>query len=71
MSSTSIALPAPAVHTRRLFLSGAGKATLSATAVALLAGCGTMAAQAAMSDAAQDVGILNVALGLEHEAINA
>ncbi len=71
MSNTSIALAAPAVHTRRLFLSGAGKATLSATAVALLAGCGTMAAQAAMGDAAQDVGILNVALGLEHEAINA
>lgn len=71
MSQTLYAPPATAVHPRRLFLAHAGKATLSAAAVALLAGCGTMAAQAANGDAMQDVAILNVALGLEHEAINA
>ena len=62
------------VPSRRRFLGGAGKATLSATAVALIVGCESMAAnmdrQAAV-DPQQDVSILNVALGLEHEAIGA
>lgn len=53
---------------RRQFL-GRG-ATLSAAAVALLAGRDALAA-GMKGDAAKDVGILNVALGLEHEAINA
>jgi hypothetical protein len=53
---------------RRGFLGG-GALTLSAGAIALLGGAPTLA-RAAM-DPSKDVGILNVALGLEHEAINA
>ncbi|WP_416897744.1 MAG: ferritin-like domain-containing protein [Minwuia sp.] len=60
---------------RRFFLSGAGKATLSASAVAMLAACETGAASHSggdsMADAKADSDILNVALGLEHEAIAA
>jgi bacterioferritin (cytochrome b1) len=44
--------------------------TLSAVAIALLAGQDAMA-EGMASDASKDVGILNVALALEHEAINA
>ena len=58
------------VPARRSFLSSSGKATLSVAAIALLAGRADLAA-AATGDAAKDVDILNVALGLEHEAINA
>jgi hypothetical protein len=75
MSETLIIQPAELRDaSRRFFLSGVGKATLSATAVALIVGCESMAANtggARMADAEQDVSILNVALGLEHEAINA
>src|SRR5450830_874439 len=53
---------------RRQFL-GTG-ATLSAVAVAMLGGREALA-QGAMGDTSKDVQILNVALGLEHEAINA
>lgn len=53
---------------RRQFL-GTG-ATLSAVAVAMLGGREALA-QGAMGDSSKDVQILNVALGLEHEAINA
>ncbi len=53
---------------RRHFL--ASTATLSAGTVALLAG-NTALAQGMAGNASADVGILNVALGLEHEAINA
>ena len=54
---------------RRSFL---GTATLSAAAVALLAGRDVLAASHAGGQmASQDVNILNVALGLEHEGINA
>ena len=53
---------------RRNFLGRSG--ALSAVAVALLAGQDAMA-QGVKADVANDVGILNVALGLEHEAINA
>lgn len=53
---------------RRAFMGRTG--TLSAVAVALLAGQDTMA-QGMSADSPKDVGILNVALGLEHEAINA
>lgn len=57
---------------RRALLSGGGKATLSAVAVALIAGCESMAASStAAGDPADDVAILNTALGLEHEAIAA
>lgn len=55
---------------RRLFLSRSGQLTLSAAAIGLLAGTSPANAQSSMSMEA-DVGILNVALGLEHEAINA
>jgi rubrerythrin len=53
---------------RRSFLGTSG--VLSATAVALLAGRPALA-QGMTSDPAHDIAILNVALGLEHEAINA
>lgn len=53
---------------RRNFLGQAAGITLSAGAVALLAGQPALAQSGNM---AADVNILNVALGLEHEAINA
>lgn len=53
---------------RRVFMGHTG--TLSAVAVALLAGKDVLA-QGMSGDVSKDVGILNVALGLEHEAINA
>jgi rubrerythrin len=52
---------------RRAALGTGGKAVLSAAAVGLLAGCNAMA----QGNPSQDVQILNVALGLEHEAIAA
>jgi hypothetical protein len=66
LSSPNLANPA-----RRAFL---GRSALSAAAIALLAGVsGTTArnAFAAGGDMAGDIGILNVALALEHEAIAA
>jgi len=69
-----IASKEPAVTnlSRRFFLRDSGKATLSATAVALLVGCESMASTRQVAgNPSQDVDILNVALGLEHEAINA
>jgi len=56
---------------RRLFMSRSAHATLSAAAVGLLAGGSTGARAQSTSSIAADVGILNVALALEHEAINA
>jgi rubrerythrin len=57
---------------RRLFFARAGQVGLSAAAVALLAGCESMAArQGAAAGEGEDVAILNTALGLEHEAIAA
>ncbi len=53
---------------RRSFLGTTG--ALSAVAVAMLAGKEALA-QGMAGDASKDVSILNVALGLEHEAINA
>ena len=58
----------PLVSSRRAFMGRTG--TLSAVAVAMLAGQDAMA-QGMAGDMSQDVKILNVALGLEHEAINA
>lgn len=62
-----------AVPSRRVFLSNGGKAALSASAVVALSGVGGALTRAFASsgDAGQDVTILNVALGLEHEAIGA
>jgi rubrerythrin len=65
MNTVATVLPA-----RRMFLQQAGGVALSATAIAMLAGCESMA-QSSMKSESQDVAILNVALGLEHEAINA
>lgn len=65
--SQSYVIGAPA---RRMFLQQAGGVALSATALALLSGCESMAQTSSRSDG-QDVSILNVALGLEHEAIGA
>jgi hypothetical protein len=63
-SSSLIATPA----SRRSFMRSGG--ALSAVAIALLAGKDAMA-QGMSGDMSKDVSILNVALGLEHEAINA
>jgi rubrerythrin len=55
---------------RRLFLGRTGPAVLSAAAVALLAGRESLAAGGKKSGA-NDVGILNTALGAEQEAVAA
>ena len=65
-STSSLALPATG---RRGFLGGSAL-SLSAGAIALLGGAPGLARAASM-DPAKDVGILNIALSLEHEAINA
>jgi rubrerythrin len=64
ISTSVISTPA----SRRGFMRSGG--ALSAVAVALLAGHDAMA-QGMSGDTSKDVAILNVALGLEHEAINA
>lgn len=61
---------------RRGLLRGSGITVLSASAVALLAGCEKMASAQGSgtgngASAANDVGILNTALALENEAISA
>jgi hypothetical protein len=58
------------LHDRRRFLSRTGQVTLSAAAIGLLAGVPAAYAQSSRS-MDSDLNILNVALGLEHEAINA
>tara|TARA_R110000868_G_scaffold4950_5_gene30760 strand:- start:17998 stop:18573 length:576 start_codon:yes stop_codon:yes gene_type:complete len=61
-----------AAPSRRSFIIKTGGATLSAAAVAMLAGGGTLiSASAAYADAATDIGILNTALGAELQAIAA
>jgi hypothetical protein len=61
--------------TRRNFVRGAGTATLSGLAIAMLAGCESMAASnkpmMAAANPNDDVAILNTALGLEYQAIAA
>ncbi len=59
------------VSPRRHFLARSGGLTLSAAAVGLLAGAGGVARAQSSGAMEADVGILNVALGLEHEAIGA
>ena len=69
--STIVTLPSSGIATpasRRGFMRSGG--ALSAVAVALLAGKDVLA-QGMSADVTKDVSILNVALGLEHEAINA
>lgn len=70
MANTSL-LQIAGATTRRAFFSSLGQATLSATAMGLIVGCSSMAKQQGGDTAAGDVSILNVALGLEHEAIGA
>ncbi|HEY2928787.1 ferritin-like domain-containing protein [Piscinibacter sp.] len=65
-STPSLVLTVPS---RRGFIGGSAL-TLSAGAIALLGGAPGLA-RAATMDPAKDAGILNVALALEHEAINA
>ena len=57
--------------TRRSLLGLTSKGVLSVAAVGLLANNPAMAAMGAKGGAKGDIDILNVALGLEHEAINA
>jgi rubrerythrin len=62
------------IPSRRQFLRSVSKVTLSASALALLVGREAIAAgkgKPMAAKPAQDVSILNVALGLEHEAIGA
>lgn len=54
---------------RRGLLRGTGKVLLSGAAIALLAGCESMAAESMASEG--DLNILNVALGAEYQAIAA
>ncbi|HVM82241.1 MAG TPA: ferritin-like domain-containing protein [Candidatus Binatia bacterium] len=61
--------PQSIILDRRQMFRAAGVTTLSAAAIAVLGGCKTMAATPMASE--NDVNTLNVALGLEHEAINA
>lgn len=61
----------PCSLSRRRLLAGAGTSVLSATAVALLAGYGGLAAAHSSGSTAGDIHILNTALALEHEAIAA
>jgi len=58
---------------RRGFMRVAGTATLSATAVALIAGCESVAMPqtAASGSADDDIRILNTAIAAEHEAVAA
>ena len=60
---------------RRRFMRGAGTATLSGVAIAILAGCESVAASnksmMAAANPNDDVAILNTALGLEYQAIAA
>jgi rubrerythrin len=69
-SESMIVMPEPASLSRRSFFGKTGALTLSATAVALLAGCGTMAAQSNEAGTS-DIEILNGAIGAEQEAIAA
>jgi len=61
--------PQSIILDRRQMFRAAGVTTLSAAAIAVLGGCKTMAATPMASE--NDVNTLNVALGLEHEAISA
>ena len=67
-SSVQTITGAASAASRRAFIGRTGM--LSGAAIAMLAGKDAMA-QGMGGDMSKDVGILNVALGLEHEAINA
>lgn len=61
----------PVSTSKRSFLTRTAPAVLSASAVALIAGCESMAGSHSSKGMGDDVAILNTALGLEHEAIGA
>lgn len=74
MSSNQLIVPTQTANfARRTLLARAGQATLSAAAVAILAGSESIATSkmAAAADPAADIKILNTALGLEYEGIAA
>ena len=74
MKVPSLIVPAERIATRRQLIAGGGRVALSGVAVALLAGCESMAADGgkrAMGNPADDIAVLNTALGLEYEAIAA
>ena len=68
LSFPSPSAPSSVLSSRRAWLRTTG--SLSAVAIAML-GANEALAQGMAADPSKDVGILNVALGLEHEAINA
>ena len=70
MARSILVAPATGIVTRRGLITGASKLTLSAAAISLLAGCESAAATAKPSTA-DDIAVLNTALGLEHQAIAA
>jgi rubrerythrin len=63
-------MPSQSLPARRTFLARSSQLTLSAAAIGLMAGTRNASAQSSASMEG-DVGVLNVALALEHEAINA
>jgi len=67
MSNHNPASQEPVDSGRRSALQTAGTVTLSAAALAVLAGCETLAR--GESEKPDDIAVLNFALGLEHEAI--
>lgn len=72
MTSSDETKPVLKMPNRRGFLTATGGATLSAAAVAMLAGGGTLLrSTSAYAASATDVGILNTALGAELQAIAA
>jgi len=73
-ASSTLIVPEKGISTRRQMLGTLGVATLSASAMAILAGCESSMARskaAKAADPANDVATLNVALGLEQEGIAA
>ena len=73
MIVTNLSAVSTLIPSRRTLLVRGGQAALSATTVALLAGCGSLAGtKSANADSmANDADILNTALGLEYEGIAA
>jgi outer membrane murein-binding lipoprotein Lpp len=61
----------PLVVSRRGLVRGAGTATLSATAIALLSGCESLARMDGAKVQSSDIDILNAALAAENQAIAA
>ena len=72
-TNVTAAAPLSFLPSRRTLLVRGGQAALSASAIAILAGCESMASsKTANADSmANDVDILNTALGLEYEGIAA